>query len=220
MADAEVRFHGDGRPATARIALRFYPWWEHPACRAAVAAGQPWGIAASDDAVRDLVVEAVEPLRCTLRADASAIDIAFVSEHPELWAHEPVGAVFCNSEYDHAALFDGILARRMPYVTASALARYLVPHGRAAAPRSLGYLPASLLRVAVEELERLGVAVYRPALPALAPADAPDATDAKPALVALLVDGEVTLVARDFMVEVPEWEHRPEWFQPPRSDAP
>ena len=42
----------------------------------------------------------------------------------------------------------------------------------------------------------------------------PRAPVARPGLVLFAADESIAIVARDFEVELPEFEHRPEWFAP------
>lgn len=47
------------------------------------------------------------------------------------------------------------------------------------------------------------------------PIFAPREPEPRPGPVVLLLDNDDYLVADDFEVEVPEWEHRDEWFESP-----
>jgi hypothetical protein len=199
----------DSEPASARVVLRFYPWWEHPLYIAARESGSDWGFDAADDGARDVVIEAVSPLRCDVRSDASAIDIAFHTEHPVLWEFEDAAAIMCNTDFDPRALVDALLARDLPYVAASTMLRYFPPHPPRTAPFALADLPFTLFHAAKFELQRMGVELFVAREPvALRP------------LVALDVDGNVLIVAEDFIVDVPEFEHRPQWFRLSRGAGP
>lgn len=198
----EVSLRHDGGPSHARVVLRFYPWWEHPRFREAIAAGAPWGFSGTEAGERDVTIEAISPLRCTLGADASAIDIAFHSEHPSLWAFEDEAEILCNSAFDPLELLRALVEDGPPGVTSEHLLRYLGPLPKAP-PFSLGRLPRSLYEHVTRHLQRMGVELFLPRAPI-----------ARPGVVLFTADDSIAIVARDFEVELPEFEHRAEWFAP------
>lgn len=80
--------------------------------------------------------------------------------------------------------------------------RYLDPRPRTP-PFSLARLPWTLFQQVTKHLRSMGVDVFTARVP-----------EAGSSPVMLAVDDNVIIVARDFYVEVPEFEHRPEWFAP------
>lgn len=204
----EARLCGAEDAAFVRITVRLYPWWEHPQYLAARSADEAWGFDYGAEAARDLVIEAINPYRCDARASEEAIDLSFAESAPELWPYESSGVIFCNSEVDEAALFRTILDRLHPSVDQLVLARYLGGRVKARAPFSLGGLPYTLFHAAKESLDELGVRTFIPHAPA---------ETSTPIL--LSIDDSVIVVAEDFFVEVPEFDHRPEWFSPPAKSS-
>lgn len=198
----ESSLRHDGGPSSARVVLRFYPWWEHPLYREAIAAGTPWGFTSTDEGARDVTITAISPLRCDLRAVASATDIAFHCDHPTLWEFEDEAEVFCNSAFDPRQLLRALDDDGPPGVTTRHLLDYLDPLPRAP-PFSLGRLPRTLFDHVTRHLQRMGVELFLPRAPV-----------ARPGLVLFAADDSIAIVARDFEVELPEFEHRPEWFAP------
>lgn len=203
LVSGDASFRQREEVATTRLVFAFYPWWEHPEYLAATIRNGPWGFEYSEEAYCHVVVDAVEPLLCQLRPPGDAIEIAFSSDHPELWQFENQGEVFCNSGFEPRALIVALLKRKIPHVTQAVLLRYLAPYLVHEAPCSLGYFPRSLYLCVKEELLRMGVALF----------SAPDPEPTR-APVALFVDDELVVIANDFFVEVPDFEHRPEWFKP------
>jgi hypothetical protein len=190
-----------GAPS-ARIGVRFYACWEHPAFLAARAAGAPWGFAFDEAAERELIIDAIEPRWAELGTDRSAIDMAFRTDAPCLWRFDATAAILCNTEVDTRALHTRLRARGE---AGAAAARYVTPFPAHRAPYALTALPASAYGLIHDELVAMGVEVFCPQVPA-----------PRPPLVALLI-GDLTLIARDFVVDVPEFEHRAEWFAPPTA---
>ena len=68
-------------------------------------------------------------------------------------------------------------------------------------PSCLGTLPMSLFRAAKAFLVRCGVDMFIPKEPT-----------ARELPSVLVIDGEDYIIASDFEVDVPQWEHRGEWF--------
>lgn len=189
-------------PAEAHLTVRFYPWWEHPLYRRARDTGQPWGFR-YEDAARDVTVFALEPIECRLSERLTqVIDWAFCENHPASWRYEDEGEIFCNTDPDVARLVEAILARRLPWVTRSVLCEYLSPPAYKA-PFSLGRFPYSLYTVVCEELRAAQVRLHLPRAP-----------QKRDTLVTLVLDDDDYIIAQDFELDVPEFEHRPEWFEP------
>ena len=195
----------DGAIEDAHVVLRFYAWWEHPLYLAARAAGRPWGFRIGDEAERDMRIEAVASRECWLSPGRDATDIAFHTAHPSLWGFEERADIICSSDVDARALLAALMKRNLPGVTRPEdLAGYLAQAERYQAPFSLGPFPRSLFGPVHEELQRMGVATFVSREPS-----------AGPDLVRLEIGDSIVIVAEDFILDVPEFEHRPEWFQPP-----
>jgi hypothetical protein len=201
---AEASFSGDGRPSAARVVVRFYAWWEHPLFLAREAdAG--WRFTDADAGAREMLVEAEEPLRFEVRAGDSATEMAFYTEHPDLWGYEDQGQIFCNSAFDPEELLGALLQEGLPKVDREVLLRYLSARPKDP-PFCIAGLPCTLFHPVRKHLRRTGVDVFTPREP-----------EARISPVMLKVDDNVLVVARDFHVDVPEFEHRPEWFESEQS---
>ncbi len=186
----------------SRYVVRFYAWWEHPLYRAAIKSGENWGFTDVDEGARDVTVIAKNTCAVHLSTRANVTDWDFCEAHPALWRYEDRAEIFCNSNVDREALFDRVLARRLPFVDAAVLSEHLGLRARYTAPYSLGYFPHSLFTVIRAELEDMGARLQLPRLP-----------ERKETPVLFLIDGEDYVIADDFDLEVPEFEHRPEWFK-------
>lgn len=189
-------------PLRAEVVVRFYPWWEHPLYQEARDADAPWGFRDIEEGAQCVTVVAVDPIACQLSRHVEVTDWDFCEDHPETWQYQDEAEIFCNSDPDIPKLLEAVLARELPWVSREVLNRYLGPRGWRA-PFSLGHFPYSLFIVLREELERANVRLHLPRLP-----------QKRDALVALVLDGKDFIVARDFEVDVPDFEHRREWFDP------
>ena len=205
ITSAEVSFRSGGQVTKACVVVRFYPWWEHPQYIAAREAGKPWAFDSGPDAERDVVIEAVSPWRCDLRPGRSAIDIGFHTEVPDLWEFEDAAEIVCNSDFDRRALVDGLVDRGIPNVSREMVLQHISPYTSYRPPYSLGFFPYSLFPHVRDELRRLGVDLFIAREPVV-----------RQSLIAMFIDDNVTIVAEDFEVDVPEFAHRPEWFRPRR----
>lgn len=187
---ADARMCCSEGEASVRVVVSIYPWSEHPQYAAARASGTAWG----DEAPRDLVIEAVRPHVCEVTLGRSAMILAFHQEHPRLWQFEDEAQIFLNSDVDRAALFEAVIRRELPGVTRDVLECYLGISAEYRAPYSLGYFPHTLFHVLKEELGRVAARTYirRETLP-------------RPVPVMMSLDGNVLVIADDFVVEVPEF---------------
>jgi hypothetical protein len=190
------------QPPTSRVTVRFYPWWEHPLYLQARAEGKTWGFCDTERGARDLTAFATNPLECHLSHRSEITDWEFCDDHPEAWRYQDEAEIFCNTDPDIPRLTESVLARNLPFVTRTVLSAYLPP-SQWKAPFSLGHFPFTLYNVLHEELERLGVRLHLPRRPVQ-----------RQTPVVLLMDGDDYIIADDFELEVPEFEHRSEWFSP------
>lgn len=188
---------------SVRIVVSVYPWWEHPHYLAARASGTAWSFDLEEGAARDLVIEAVRPLVCEVTGGRSATDLTFVQEGPQLWRFEDEAEIFLNSDVDRWALFEAVIRRKLPGLTRGVLEGYLGSRSDHRAPYSLGYFPYTLFHVLKAELGYMAARTYISREPSL-----------RPSPVLMSIDDSVSVIADDFVVEVPEFEHRPEWFRP------
>jgi len=203
VRSAECSFEGEEEKLALSLVLRFYPWWEHPLYLAAVQNNSTWGFQYEDDASQDVRIRALDPVLCNLQPNLTATDLRFSVSHSCLWEFEDQAELFCNSSFEPRQLLDRILARKDPDIDLRTLLQYLPPYPTYRAPYSLGYLPRRLFGIVREVLSSMQVSLFVAREPV-----------ERPALVALLLDEHVVSVARDFLVEVPEFVHDPDWFQP------
>jgi len=187
----------------SRYVVRLYPWWEHPAYIAAIKEGRPWGFTNTLDGAKEITVFPIEPVAFKLSLTNHVIDWTFLEEHPILWQFQDREQIFCNRDVRFDDLVGALLARKHPYVSRGVLYDYLDPIPRWKAPYSLGSFPTTLFRMVREELERLGVPLFIPREP-----------EDRPTPALLLIDGEDYIVAQDFELEVPEFQHPLEYFKP------
>lgn len=209
IASAVVSLTSDVDVPTARVVVRLYPWWEHPMYLAARSAGSIWGFNYGDEAARDMVIEAVSPLRCDVRIGRSATEILFSTHDPRVWEFEDEAEIVVNSALDHRELLQGVSRRLVPNVPLQAIAEYISPFASHKPPYSLGDLPFTLLGEVKAQLQAMGVRFFV----------AREPTARRPAVL-LSIDDNIVIAAEDFILDVPEFEHRPEWFSPRGLNGP
>jgi hypothetical protein len=187
----DLRF---SRSEPSFVAIRFYPWWEHPRVVAAIAEDRNWRVQAPPDAARVMVIHAIDPVHLTADLHTSAEEIVFHDSGPRLWPFETNGSMYINDPVPPDVVSEladrtGIAERDLTAI-ASVLASSRVPYALGAPPSVHAALHAILDERGVSHL-----ATY-----AGAPSN----------LVAFEFDDNL-LVAHDFEVDVPDWEHRDEW---------
>jgi hypothetical protein len=188
----DLRF---SRSEPSFVAIRFYPWWEHPLFVAARAAGRPWKIdAPPEEATRVMTVHAIDPVHLTADLHTSAVEIEFHDSGPRLWPFETHGHMFVNEPIPADVLPE--LARRTA-IAEHALAS-LADFGSTRVPSALETPPAvhATLHTILDERGVSHLATY-------------GGTPSN--LVVFEFDGNL-LAAHDFEVDVPDWEHRDAWF--------
>ena len=192
----------DGRERSASLTVRFYPWWEHPLCRTAIEAGDDWGFKFTGTPEREVTVRAVGPVAAKLRQSTRVIDWELIDDHPALWEFQQETKVFLNGPLVMNDLIERMVARRIPYVGRRELCAYLDPCAIPSVSSAV-VVPDSLCTALLEELAQLGIPTFLPHQPVV-----------EGGLQVLVLDGCDYLVAEDFLIDLPEFEHRPEWFHP------
>ncbi len=207
--DGEIKLldaHYEDDKLEVKIVTRFYPWMEHPLFRKAVENKEPWGFTDYSEGERDMPIYAVNPVKLEMDGCVGAEDIWFIEDDPSLWPYQNAGSVFINSPLDVSALIDCLAANEEVSGKRSDIER-LIGHCCAYDPPfKLSYLPFAAFNAALDELDRLEVEYYPKG----------KLTEkwqwGKPHAILELTG--LTCIAQDFMLDVPEFEHRDEWFKP------
>ena len=186
----------------AEVVVRFYPWWEHPLYLGARDRGENWGFSAYEPGKRDVRVRAIKPWALRLSPRREVTDWRFEEEHPLLWDFSERSTVYANAPFDRRAFIDGLLALELPNVSESDLVGHIDLPPTTTAPLGLVF-PAQLHEPVLTVFGRLGVPVYSPGAP----------RRLRPAVV-FLIDDDDYIVAENFEVDVPEFVHDAQWFQP------
>jgi hypothetical protein len=190
---------------TAELVVRFYPWWEHPLYMAARDRDDNWGFSSYDRGKRDVTVRAIAPWVVRLSPRREIVDWRFEEQHPLLWDLADRSTVYANAPFDRHALIDGLMALELSNVSEHDLISHLGIPPTGTAPLGIT-LPAQLHDAVLTVFRQLGV----PVLSAGSPRSSASG-------VVFLIDADDYIIARDFEVDVPEFVHEAEWFQP---DAP
>jgi hypothetical protein len=193
-----------GFDGTAEYRVRFYPWWEHPRYLAARDAGAPWGFSGqSEEGARTVTVHAIEPIAFDVTRLDQVLDWAFVETGPCIWRHEPSWRIFVNQPVDPEVVCAAV-ARQLDVHRSWLADLYLDLSRLGSRPSFALENPASVSFGLVQVLRALGIDHF------------PQRTEppAPHGMVALVVDDACAIVARDFELDVPEFEHRDDWFTP------
>lgn len=182
--------------------VRSYPWWEHPQYLSARERGEDWGFSSYEAGKREVTVRAIQPRALRLSPRQEVVDWRFEEDHPLLWDFAEQSTVFANASFDRGAFFDGLMELALPNVTEGELWRYIHLPDVSKAPMGLT-MPAQLHEPVLTVFRRLGVPVFSPGSPR-----APERA------IVFLIDDDDYIIAEDFEVDVPEFVHRSEWFQP------
>ena len=187
---------------TPRYTVSVYPWWEHPAYIDARETGKPWGFSRDVDGGKPVTVYPKGLVQFKLTDREQVVDWAFLDTHPLLWPYEDRGQIFCNSDPPLAKVVESI-RQALPDVPKENIYSYVDPLAPYEAPFCLGTFPYTLFNVVEKVLADLGVATF------VSPKPKPRATP-----ILFLIDRSDYIIADDFEIDVPHFEHRPEWFKP------
>jgi len=130
------------------------------------------------------------------------VDWRFEEQHPLLWDLAERSTVYANAPFDRQALIGGLMALDLPNVSEPDLIGHLDIPPTGTAPLGIT-LPAPLHDPVLTVFRQLGV----PVLSAGSPRSSASG-------VVFLIDHDDYIIARDFEVDVPEFVHEAEWFQP------
>lgn len=192
---------------TSKLVVRFYPGGSTRCSSRRRSEARLGRFRDTITGARDVTVYPIGLRAFRLRSRLEVTDWLFADQHPLLWPYEAGAEIFCNGPLDVEALIERVQGR-VPPLCRDAIAT-LVGAGRPNPPFCLGAFPASMFSIVYDELAVMGVPVFVPARP-----------EARPTPTVLLLDDDDDgdfLIADDFEVDVPEWEHRDEWFGAPSS---
>jgi hypothetical protein len=204
-------------PGESHYSVRFYAWWEHPTYRDLAESGR-WQAQWPPEAEKVVTVYPVGLVKACVSSTALAINWEFVDPpDPFLWEFETYEHVLCKGALPPGALIElpSMIAAALPYHADPTSLSLLLNPLRWDDPRSaetgsggfsLGRFPQSVVGTVRSVLDELGVRyLEQEPLPP---------SETLP--VMLLIDGEDYLIAEDFEVDVPEFEHHRDWITNPR----
>lgn len=191
------------------FAVSLYPWWEHPQYLEARAENKNWGFHGGSEGILEVTVYPKEVIKFQISRQTEVIDWDFTQEHPLLWQYEAQGTITCNQTLtleqwmDIAARVEGELTGYNRESEVANLAVRQVQKFGHTGSFSLGQFPYTLFNVLCQVSDEQDINYYVP-------------FQAKATMlpVLFLIDGDDYIIADDFEVDVPEFVHKPEWFQP------
>jgi hypothetical protein len=204
-------------PGESHYSVRFYPWLEHPAFLDLADSGE-WQAHWPTEAAKVVTVYPVGLIEAYVRDRAEVTELEFVdSPHPFLWEFETEENILCRDPLPPGALTElpSMIAAVLPYDADPESLSSLLNPLRWSNPRfaesgrggfSLGRFPTSVVGAVRSVLDELAVGYLEqePLIP----------SETLP--VMLLIDGEDYLIAQDLEVDMPEFEHNPDWVTSPR----
>ena len=191
------------------FAVSLYPWWEHPQYLEAREAGKNWRVSDAGEGHCQVTVHPKDVIKFQISRDDDVIDWDFTQDHPLLWQYEEQGTITCNQSLtleqwmQIAALVKSRLTGYNHEVDVAGYAVSQVHQFGYTSSFSLGQFPYTLFQVLSGVLNEQGIRYY-----------VPFHVKPKSLPVLFLIDGDDYIIASDFEVEVPEFTHKPEWFQP------
>ena len=189
--------------------VSLYPWWEHPLYLEARDAGANWGFRNIMEGALEVTVCPKDVIKFQLSQQTEVVDWDFTQEHPLLWDYESHGTITCNSPVtleqwmEIAAQVEARLAGYIREGKVANLAVKQVHQFGHTGSFGLGQFPLTVFHQLCLLLDEYGIRYYIPYEPK--PKDLP---------VLFLIDGDGYIIANDFEVDVPDFVHKPEWFQP------
>jgi len=196
--------HNDGF-----FTVELYPWWEHPLYLAARAKGENWGFANMEAASSEVTVCPKRVVQFRLSRQSEVTDWDFTQEHPLLWQYEASDIITCNSPMTvekWLAVSEQVKNRLTGYGRQVNVAEYAlrqVLRWGHSSSFALGNFPLSLFGLVCQVLDAEGIRYFVASRPK--PVSLP---------MVFLIDNSDYIIADDFEIDVPDFVHKPEWFQP------
>lgn len=194
---------------TATYTVEIYPWWEHPRYLEAREAGGPWGFGEVPDAAyKRATVHAIGLFEAHLSPQDEVIDWWVTQRDPRLWPYEEWSSITCNQPLTLSLWLDILESVRAelklrcltPLLEVSAIEQ-IHRHGASSA-FCLGNFPYSVYVPLRKQLEARRIDLFDPREP-----------EPKELPFLFVAGGDDYLIAEDFEIDLPEFEHRDEWFQ-------
>ncbi len=190
--------------------VELYPWWEHPLYIKARTENRHWGFTeSSGEGLRQVTVHPVNVMKFQISSCGDVYDWDFTQQHPVLWEYEDSRSIICNDPLtleQWLEVADQARENLTGYKRDADVAKYALWAVRRfgkSGSFSLGSFPYTLFEVIRKVLDEQGIRYFIASEPK--PKNLP---------VLFLINGEDYIIAEDFEVDVPEFVHKPEWFQP------
>ncbi|MGI4787474.1 MAG: hypothetical protein ACRYFS_01345 [Janthinobacterium lividum] len=189
--------------------VELYPWWEHPLYLEAWKDNKNWGFSGSTEGLLEVTVYPKDVMKFQISRQSEVIDWDFTQEHPILWQYEKQGQITCNGPMTleqwmeiSAVVKERLTGYNREADIADYATRQIHRYGHTSS-FSLGSFPYTVFTVLRQVLDEQDTRYYA--------ASEPEATEMP---VVFLIDADDYIIANDFEIDVPEFVHKPEWFQP------
>ncbi len=162
-----------------------------------------------DEAQVTFYAKTVRQVNLSENLDDEPIELDFTQEHPLLWDYEREGSIVCLGPLTPeqwriiaTQAQEALTGYNREVNVAEYAARQVELFGHTGS-FALGRFPLPLYQVLLPILDALGIRCFLPDTPE--PVSLP---------MLFLIDGDDYIIADDFEIDVPEFVHKPEWFQP------
>ncbi len=213
--------HIDARAVRCQLSLpspdsfftvAFYPWWEHPLYLKAKEEETEWGFTDYFEGEAEVTVYPKNVRQFQISELGSVIDWNFTQQHPILWQYEAQGKIICNSPLTLdqwmkiATLTQESLMGPARHTDVAGYALKEVYWWGRTGSFCLGSFPLPLFQALLPVLDGQGIRCFLPFEPK--PTSLP---------VLFVIDGGDYIIADDFEIDVPNFQHKTEWFQPHKN---
>ena len=185
--------------------VSLYAWWEHPKYLEARTSGKQWRITAGSDANRRVTVYPKNISEARITSECSVVHWEFLSAHPFLWHNAEEARIICNEPMT-AETWSAVMDTAKENMTTTErnfdLSKYASLTYSSSRSFCLGSFPKPLFTGVTEALKARGIPFISSGEP-----------KAPPPRVLFLVDGLDYIIADDFEVDVPNFEHKPQWCE-------
>ena len=194
---------------SARYEVDIYPWWEHPLFVEAQRNGERWGFNhVPEEAHKRVIVHAVNVHEAKFSRQYDVTNWWFTQSDPLLWPYDDASEIICNQPVKMDTWLQILeqvrVELKLPDTTAI---MENVPTERVrsfggSSSFSLGRLSTTLFFPVLAQLQSRGIETFVSREP-----------KKKEVPVLFVADGDDYIIADDFEVELPEFEHKDEWFR-------
>jgi hypothetical protein len=180
--------------------IQFYPWWEHPKYIEAIEKNKKWEFSDIDEGSKTVTILPVIVVETKISNETEITEIQFSDNHPLLWEYDDLVKIHINSSLDIGELEKWLETIDVYSEYTTDILSHLDPITEYKPPFAID-LPLTIAKLFITFFEDNSVKYLA------------DISKLKPSNLKLfLIDDDDYIIAHDFNIKLPDFEHKSSWF--------